>query len=55
VFTALVRTAASAQQRGHTYPQWAELIGQVNSALGRQARQTSRGKERSPITYERTL
>jgi hypothetical protein len=26
VFTALVRTAASAQQRGHTYPQWAELI-----------------------------
>jgi hypothetical protein len=55
VFTALVRTAGSAHQRGHTYPEWAQLIGQVNSVLGRQARRTSRGKERSRATYERTL
>jgi hypothetical protein len=55
VFNALVRTAGSARQRGHTYPQWAELISQVRSALGRQARQTSRGKERSRAAYERML
>jgi hypothetical protein len=34
VFNALVSTATSAQQRGHTYAEWAALISQVNSALG---------------------
>src|SRR5215217_5685221 len=55
VWKALVRTAASATQRGHTYPEWAALLDHTNSNLGRQAKLRATGKERTRSNYEKTL
>lgn len=55
VYRTLVSTAASAQQRGHTFPEWAELISQAASNLGRQAKLRSGGKEKTKAAYEKTL
>lgn len=55
VYRALVRTAASAHQRGQSFPEWAELVGQAASTLGRQAKLRSSGKEKTRAAYEKTL
>lgn len=54
VYNALVRTAASAQQRGWTYSEWAALLSEVRSTLGRQVR-VRRDKERTRLAVEKTL
>jgi len=55
LWTAFVRTAASASQRGWTFPQWAGYVSETRSNLGRQARLKNGRKERTPADYERTL
>ncbi len=55
VYRALVRTAMSAQQRGHTYPEWAGLVSEARSNLGRQARLDRGVREVTKRDYEATL
>ncbi|WP_345037397.1 hypothetical protein [Georgenia daeguensis] len=56
VWAALVKTAASSQQRGHTYAEWAAIVTDAKSALGRQASiRAGRDKVKSPAAREKTL
>jgi hypothetical protein len=55
VWRALVSTAASALQRGHDFTEWAALVTETRSNLGRQMRLKGGKKERTQRTVERTL
>ncbi|WP_402373639.1 hypothetical protein [Isoptericola rhizosphaerae] len=50
-----MRTAASAVQRGHTFAEWAALVTEARSNLGRQVAVKASGKDRPPRDRERTL
>ncbi|WP_409330386.1 hypothetical protein [Trujillonella humicola] len=54
VYRALVQTAASALQRGHDFAEWAALVTETRSTLGRQLR-VKRGKERPQRAVEQDL
>ena len=55
VWKALVRTAASASQRGQSWEEWESLLGESRSRLGAQARLKRGRKERTSRDYHRTL
>lgn len=57
VWSALVRTAASAQQRGQPQAEWEALLSEARSHLGTQARLRNGkdGKERPARAHARTL
>lgn len=55
VWRALVSTAASALQHGHDFTDWASLVTETRSNLGRQMRLKGGTKERPQRTVERTL
>lgn len=55
VWRALVSTAASALQRGHDFTDWAALVTETRSNLGRQMRLKGGTKERPQRAVERTL
>src|SRR4051794_25736272 len=55
VYRGLVGTAASALQHGHDYAEWAALVTEARSNLGRQLRLKGGTKERPQRNVERTL
>lgn len=55
VWGALVSTAMSARQRGWGFPEWAGLVSETRSMLGRQARLDRGRRDIGPRRYERTL
>jgi hypothetical protein len=55
VYRALVGTAASALQRGHDFTEWAALVTEARSTLGRQLRLRGGTKERPQRAVERDL
>ena len=55
VWVALVSTAMSAHQRGWGFPEWAAVVSETRSVLGRQARLDRGRRDIGPRRYERTL
>lgn len=55
VWGALVSTAMSAHQRGWGFPEWAAVVSEPRSVLGRQARLDRGRRDIGPRRYERTL
>ncbi|WP_100502178.1 hypothetical protein [Geodermatophilus chilensis] len=55
VWSALVRTAASARQHGWTFADWHAKLSEAKSTLGKQARLKKGTKERTRTDWDRTL